>query len=380
MINNSSNVIGLTQMCAEVLMFKSTGSDLMPKGKPASFLGYITEPPKSIVNSVFGRAKVDKPLREVFRWSNIKDGILNFNNLGRATDIDSALGTKKLINRFSARSGFSGMTAMFVASILPDEKDTPETTLKNATLARERPVIYVAQRLGQALWFPVEAPIRLVKKLFNPGEDQHIGEHKRQFAGLGMVSAGFFSILSGFRQIEGKFEHGPQHYMRNPWQMIGGAITTVAGSMLMLGIDNQQGWTNYGNVQFGRILPLIPSIRSRFRPGPHGKPEQGAEWYLGAQGALQFKNVVASLIGGAEKHDGVAIDHKLIRKEAQLEAKARVEALKAAKAKASVSNRADNEPDLVPQTTISQTASVEKAMPERAAEAASAKDAATVTA
>lgn len=386
-VNNSSNVVGITQMCGEALMFKQNGTDLIPKGKPRNLWTYIVEPPKSIFNSVFLRARMDKPLKEIFSWSSIKDAALHFNDLERATRIDSMGGTKPLVNRLSARSSFSGMLAMFVAATLPNENDTPEATLKNATFAKRNPIGYVAARIGQGFFFPVEATYRFVKKLTHPSEDQHIGEHKRQFAGIGMVSAGVFSVLSGFRQIENKFGEAPQHYMRNKWQMLGGAITTVAGSFLTLAIDNQQGWTTYGNTQFFRLAPLVPSITKRFTRGPNGGKEQGAEWYLAAQGTLQFKNVVASLIGGAEKHDGVIIDHKLMRKDAQKKAREDLAKEKGKNHPAphadTAKNASEASPEASPETSpeapsprIQSPLGVEKAMPERVAKVAEAQGAA----
>lgn len=370
-INNSSNAIGATQMVGEFLMFKAGGGDLIEAEQKGNPITYLYKAPANIVKTVFGKSKPNGKLSDILNPSYLMEEIKHFNNLERATLIDSANGTKKLVNRFSSRSGFSGMTAMFLSTIFPDEKDTPEVTLKNVTLAKQNPVLYATQRVGQALWFPVEAPIRLAQKIVDPGHNQHIGEHKRQFAGLGMFMAGTFSVISGFRQIEGKWGKETQHYMRNPWQMLGGGITMIAGSWLGLGIDNQQGWSNYGNVQFGRLIPLVPSITTRFKPGPNGKPEQGAVWYLGAQSALQFKNFVASMIGGAEKHtnpDGTVtlIDHKAIRKEANEIARENIKDSKHDKLEAKSKRSAADAEDTAPSTKVTAMTALEAAMPERA--------------
>ena len=346
-VNNSSNVIGLSQLIAEVLMFKAGGVDLVPENKRGNPLNYIIEPPKSILSAIFGKAQFTFKAKDLVRPSFWAEEIKNFNNLERATLIDSKNHTVKLINRNSSRSGFSGITAMAVATLFPDEKETPETIAKNVEKSQNNPIGYYAGRIGQAVWFPAEAVIRMGKKVLNPKENQHIGEHKRQFSGLGMMSAGTFSVISGFRQVEGKFPHETQHYMRNKWQMMGGAITTAAGWLLMTGVDNQKGWTDFGATQMLRLIPLVPSITTRFKPGPNGKQEQGAGWYLGAQAVLQTKNVIAVSIGGAEKKpDGTIIDHNEIEKDARQTYTAR-------------------HPKHNPANKVSQVSDATKAMPER---------------
>lgn len=326
-VNHSSNAIGATQMVGEILYAKSSGVTLIPDKSRNIAHQISVQPAKSIFNTVFGRAKFEGKLSDWFKPSSFKTELKKFVDLKEATRIDGVNHSVKLINRWSSRSGFAGIVSMAVATVLPDEKESEETILENGRLQQTNLPLYLGTRLFQAVWFPAEVVIRSVKKVFDPQSNQHIGEHKRQFAGLGMTFTGLFSVISGLRQVEGKFELGQkQHYMRNPWQMMGGAITTVAGQMLMNSVDNQKGWSNYGNVQFLRIAPLIPSITTRFRPGPNGLPEQGADWYLAAQGVFQGKNAVASLIGGAEKRqnsDGTVtiIDHKAVREKAKLEGK-----------------------------------------------------------
>jgi hypothetical protein len=308
-VNNSSNTIGVVQLCAEMLMFKAGGFDLVDaknKGKP---LHYLIDPPKNVYGAVFKRAGFNGKFSDMFKWSTIKDSVIDFGNLEKAAKIDSHGGTTKLVNRWSARSGFSGIMAMTIATALPQDKETPQEVEQMSQMAQHNPVGYVAHRMGQAVWFPVDTVRRVAVKITHPSEDAGIGAGKRQFAGLGMMSAGICSFLSGFRQVSGKVV-GNQTYMHNPWQMAGGLITLVAGSQLMLGVDNQQGWTSYGGTQLLRLFTLGPSITNRFKPDAMGRIEQGASWYLAAQAGLQGKNVVAVTIGGAEKlPDGTIVDH-----------------------------------------------------------------------
>lgn len=370
-VNHSSNAIGATQMVGEVLYAKSSGVTLIPdKTKNIGHQIFI-QPAQSIFNTVFGRAKFEGKLSDWLKPSHVKSELVKFVDLKQATQIDGVNHTVKLINRWSSRSGFAGIVSMAVATIFPDEKESEETILENGRLRQSNLPLYLATRLFQAVWFPAEVVIRGVKKVMDPQSNQHIGEHKRQFAGLGMTFTGIFSVISGLRQVEGKFERGQkQHYMRNPWQMLGGAITTVAGQMLMNAVDNQKGWSNYGNIQFLRLAPLIPSITTRFRPGPNGLPEQGADWYLAAQGVFQGKNAVASLIGGAEKRqnsDGTVtiIDHKAIRE------KARIEGIELKKNKRELKYHNDNDvvandnETIAPSTKVTAVAERQNAMPER---------------
>ncbi|MFZ4124968.1 MAG: hypothetical protein ACOYJ2_02705 [Rickettsiales bacterium] len=328
-VNNSSNTVGAAQLVAEALMFKSTGNDFFEIKKilngdrvtltPQTPVDYVTFPIRNIFGSVFGRTGaanlwqvndggvvrkaseiqdyVVYPLKNIWKAlpktpSAMKEGWLNFVDLKRATAIDSA-GGRQLVNNMSARSGFSGILAMTAATLLPDEKDTVEKTYENTEKAKNNPVGYVLERYGQAVnpfaWW----------------------EHKRQFAGLGMSFAGGFSALSGLRQIE-NLAGGAQRYISNPWQIAGGVISFVAGQQLLLSVDSQQAWTNFGQTQLLRLTTLPNSIAHRF-----SKNEQGADWYLGAQSTMVGKNILASMIGGAEKKDdGTIIDHQEIRKEA----------------------------------------------------------------
>lgn len=314
-VNNSSNFIGAQQLVAELLMFKSSGLNLISEQNRGKYFLYPWEAAKNIVGGVFKKSAYQGNLGDLTKFSTYKEMFGHFNDLEAATLADSKLGAIKISNRWSARSGFSGICAMTVAALLPDDKDSPEEVEKMTDMALNKPLSYIGLRLGQALtpwsWW----------------------DHKRQFSGLAMTTTGLFSVLSGFRQVEGDFSavskldparalsvgnyRISQRYVRNGWQMAGGAITAIAGLQLLLELDGEKAWTNFGNTQLLRLTTLPGSIGTRF-----ANNEQGAKWYLGAQAVLQTKNVTASLIGGAEKlPDGTIRDKQQVRQEALKKAK-----------------------------------------------------------
>lgn len=305
-LNNSSNLVGAMQLVAEMFMFKSSGNNLISDGNEGKLLHYLIDPPRNIVNGSFQRSKIQGNWKNTFRpttaWKNLND-------FKGAALRDSVNNTMKLTNRWSARAGFAGMTSMALSTFLPEHSETEQETLEMVDMAHDHPGKYVAHRFHQAL---------------NPWE---VLKNKRPLVGLGMTLAGVFSVLSGFRQIEGKFEpHAvtgvnmldPQKYRSNGWQMIGGLITMAAGSQLFLAVNNEQGWRSFGTTQLLRFATLPGSIGSRYEKNPlTGQREQGAGWYFGAQSILAVKNTIASLIGGVQvDKDGHLIDHALMRKQA----------------------------------------------------------------
>ncbi len=353
-VNHSTNLIGSMQLVAEVLMFKSSGLNLVDKENRGKPLHYITDPLKNIYGGVFKKSKIEfkgNPLKASFYKelpTNIRESFASLKDLEKATARDLTH-TAPMYNKWSARSGFAGICAMTIATLLPDKKDKPEETEAMTKMAKEHTASYVGKRLYQALnpleWF----------------------QHKRQFSGLGMMAAGGLSVVSGFRQVEGKFTDemikagmkNTQKYMRNNWQIAGGLITTLGGAQLMLAIDNDSGWRNFGLTQMMRLMTLPNSIAARFN-----KTEQGAEWYLASQAVFQTKNFVAASIGGAEKGpDGKVVDHAGIRKEASSKVKAASAKNKLEKAKAGTEIR--KEELELPATTVEQADVVERAMPER---------------
>ncbi len=348
-VNHSSNFIGSMQIVAESLMFQSGGINLVDEANKDKPIHYLLDPPKNIWRGVKGNIEKSK--------LKFGDGLLSASTyqdlpqkirkaLAELKDFDAATARDsigkfgeaiKLTNKWSVRSGLAGLTAMSVATILPDKKDTAEETEEMTKLAKNHTLVYVGKRFYQAI-----NPLEWVA-------------HKRQFAGLGMMGAGIFSVVSAFRQVSGKII-GHQKYMFNKWQMIGGMITTLGGSQLMLAVDNDSGWRNFGLTQMMRLFTLPPSIRIRFEGTSIGK-EQGAEYYLAAQGVLQAKNVFAASVGGAEKReDGTIVDHSAMRMDAK-------EKVRSDRILRKSMDRFDS---VVPSNQVTAVSGVDRAMPELA--------------
>lgn len=303
-LNNSSNLVGSMQLGAEMFMFKSSNNNLISPGNEGKPLHYLIDPPRNIIRGSFQRSKLQHPWTDIFNPGKLWHEL---NDLNGAAFRDRMGGTAKLTNRWSARAGFAGMTSMAISTFLPEYSETPEETMAMVDMSHDHPLEYAATRMRQAI---------------NPIEVFH---NKRPLVGLGMTTAGFFSVLSGFRQVEGPFHapngfniHAPQTYRRNPWQMLGGFITMGAGTQLLLGVNNEQGWRSFGTTQLLRFATLPGSIGSRFARNPiTGHREAGAVSYFTAQSILAVKNTIASLIGGVQvAPDGTVIDHAKMRKEA----------------------------------------------------------------
>jgi hypothetical protein len=368
LVNGSSNVIGSMQLVGEVLMMKSTGATLVPD--KSKWYNYIIQPPVVIYETVFKKAKGSLSWKEMLRPSRILESSRSFANLERMAQLDSINHTVPLINRWTARSSFSGIVGMSMAMAMPEVKETPEQVESNAIMLRNNPIGYYLKCVAQGLWFPAETLIRSVKKIADPQTDQRIGEHKRQFAGIGLIGAGLCSVASGFRQVEGNFVKGElQTYRKNKWHIIGGLITTLAGNFMMTGVNSQQGWGNFGTMQMFRIPILYPSIASRFKLGVTGRPEDNRWWYVAAHTVFQIKNTFASLVGGAEvSKEGKIIDHIKERKDALAEAdeiKIRRK-IEHGNSKESVGDGSKQLRHSEPTTTITQPHPPERAMPERA--------------
>lgn len=286
-VNNSTNIIGAMDIFAEMLVFKATGSNLIsPKnvGKP---LHYIIDPPINLYRSVATRASTDITLKDLVNPDFYRKWVAEFADLEKAGAKDLKRG--RLINRWQARAMLFSLAGMTVSAIIPQQKDDPNQTLEMGQLWRDAPMRYVGARFKQALW-----PLGW-------------GEHKAQFAGLAKTITGVFSFLSSYRNVaEGK------RYFRNPAHGGTAMITTAGGLQLMMGIDKEQSWQNYGATSWLR-LALIPfSIHKRFF-----ERDQRAMWYAASVGVFQLENTFAYLIGGAEKDaNGHIVDKKTLRDQA----------------------------------------------------------------
>jgi hypothetical protein len=370
-VNSSSNIIGTLQVTGEILMLKSTGATLVPD--KSNWLNYIVQPPRVIYETIFKKAQSASGFRDLLEPSKLLQNLKAFTNRTRAAELDSLGRTVPLLNRWQARSAFAGIISGF-SSMMPETKELQETVEEKAIMLRNNPIKYFATCLGEALWFPAETAIRLVKKVLDPNSDQQIGEHKRQFAGLALLGAGVSSVISGFRQVGGDFFKGDkQEYRKNKWHIAGGLITSIAGNFLMTGINNQQGWSNFGSTQMGRMTILYPSISSRFKPGANGKPENNRWWYAAGQGVFQGKNMFASLVGGAEVKPDGTIDYHVGEKKEAIKA-ANAEKVRRKEHKESLRNSAVSPEDKnslaesagkLPSLTIQGSKYAELAMPER---------------
>lgn len=382
-VNASARIIGVLQLTAEVLMLKSTGA-VFVKDK-SNLLNYIIQPPKVVYDTIFKKAQSGKAFRESLNPKNVLENFKAFTNLEQASKLDSLGHTIPLVNQWQARSSLGGILAGLASSVLPDVKESHEEVEAKAMMQRNNPIGYYFKCVGQALWFPAETVLDVVKKISDPKSDQKIGEHKRQFAGLAFLFTGISSVISGFRQVGGDFSKGEhQVYRKNPWHIIGGMITSVAGNLLMTGINNQQGWGNFGSTQISRTLILYPSISSRFKPGANGKLENNRWWYVAGQSVFQGKNMFASLVGGSEVKDDGTIDYHVEEKrEAISSAKHEKMHRKGEKAQieqrnkehASSTNTAhehkgqhEDHDAAPPSTIVSAGRTVQHAMPERAHE------------
>jgi hypothetical protein len=371
-VNHSSNAIGMTQLVGEALYFKSSGVGKFVEEHQKGSWKVIFAPPYNVVKGVFKKSAFHIDYKQLFNPKYMGAEISRFFDRAKAAEVDLAR-DGKLSNRWSARSGFSGMTAMAIAAAFPDEKDDPAVTEKMAIMATDSPLRYVGHRVAKGLMFPLTASVGVIKKIFSPNEDFHIGDGKREFSGIGMTLTGLFSVLAGFRQPRSL---GNAHrYDFNKWQSLGGMITTFAGAQLLLSLDNQQGWTNYGKTQFARLAVLPHSIKERF-PNKDGWGDPNAQFYFAAQGVFQAKNVVASLIGGAQKlPDGTIIDQKKKRSEIKEKAHQFKKAHTSTQENLIPETKRNND---VPTSLVGSISNVERAMPERVAMVAESKEAATV--
>ncbi len=289
-VNRSSNIIGASDVVLDVVMFKSSGTNLVSpenRGKPVH---YLIDPPRNILHSVFGRAGLQGKTSDLFRPSYYVNSLKHFSDLETASHLDSMGGKTKLLNRFQSRSTFVNMASMMVTAIFPDDKDDKEEVEKNAQLLHDDPAGYVGKRVWQAAYFPGWM------------------EHKRQFAGLGKTLSGTFSLFSGFRNVN----KTTNKYFFNWAHSATGLITLGAGAQLWFSLDDQLGWSRYGKTMIWRTPFLFNSIGSRFQNNADGK------WaYLGAQTSWRVQDVFSYLVGGADKlPDGRIVDKKKIREEA----------------------------------------------------------------
>lgn len=291
-VNNSTNIIGGMDILAEMMVFKATGSNLVSpqnRGKP---LHYLIDPPRNLYRSVAARASFDVSAKDLLDPKFYKQSIAEFTDLEKASARELRRG--RLINRWQARAMFCSLMGMTVSAIVPVKRDDPNETFRMGQLWQDRPMGYVGTRFRQALWPP------------------GWGDHKTQFAGLAKTVTGVFSFLSSYRNVaEGK------HYFHNPAHGMSSVITTAGGLQLMMGIDKEQSWQNYGATSWLRLGFLPFSIYKRFY-----ERDRRAVWYAGSVAMFQLENTFAYFVGGAEKDAyGNIVDKKSLREQATKAAK-----------------------------------------------------------
>lgn len=290
LVNNSSNVVATLEVLADAAMFKSSNNDFVSpqnRGKP---LHYIIDPPRNIWRAITSDVQFDVKSKELLSPKFYKDSVLRFFDMEASTRRDLER-SGRLSNRWQSRAVFSSVVCMSIAAVTPDEKDNPEETQRMTHLWRNAPLTYVGTRLGQAVYLP------------------GFSGQKTQFAGLGKTMSGTFSMLSSARNISRN-----KHYFMNKAHAAGGFITFIGGLQLLLGLDNEQSWRNYGAISWGRVFTLPASIKKRF-----DKQDERAFWYLGGASLFQGCNTVAYLIGGAEKDaNGELVDKFSVRRAAVL--------------------------------------------------------------
>jgi hypothetical protein len=268
-VNHSSNIIGATQVTAEMAMLRASGTKTLKDLKRA--------------------------LLQDTKFTGGVEGVKSFLDLEKATELDKKLHGNRLINRWQARSTLLGLTTMGLTTLLPDDKDTQEDIDSAVKLQHESKLRYALNCLGKAI---------------NPLQWK---DNKRHLAGLGLTLAGACSFLSGFRNVGSLVKGGEQMYVRNRAHSIGGGITALAGTQLLFALDNQRGWAQYGSTMWARMLFLPKSILNRYQ-----RHDDSAHWYSGGQFGLQTANTMAFLMGGAQKRaDGTVVDQKAMMREAR---------------------------------------------------------------
>lgn len=310
--NHASNIIGGLQIVADTAMMKASGGYLWKlqttnaEGKQVlKSLSWsepwnaIVFPVKNLWGGAIQRSFEGLKWRDTVKLGTYKKFFGDLKDLDAATfrdRVDEFGNPQKLVNSWSQRSGLMGIMPMTFAAVLPEAQQTPEETLHEYMQRRDHFVTFAATQVGRAIWFIPQTCIQLVAKAIHPEQNQQIGKYKHQFVGFSFVFSGLFSMLSGFRQIQGKIA-GNQRYIRNYSQVAVGFFTMVGGGMwTMLGMDAEEGWKNFGKGMIMRNVALPANVISRYQT-----MEQGAVPYTVAQIIFQVKNVFATLYGGVHK-------------------------------------------------------------------------------
>jgi hypothetical protein len=294
LVNNSSNLIGLTHVGGDMMMLKANGTKMLAGKEISSSLDYIRLPLLNAINT----AKFSFSFNDMLRPTFYAESIKNFTNYDAAAAVDLVRGKGALLNRWQGRATLLGLSGMTINALLPDDADNKHDVEQMSKLYYKHPTQYYLHRLEQAI---------------NPLEWT---EHKRQFTGFAITLTGLCSFLSGFRNVSELGEadallKGIKYtYRLNPAHAAGGLITLMGGAQLWSGLDDEQGWKDFGKTMSLRMVFLYHSISNRFKNN-----DPGALWYTAGQATLTSKDWMAYLLGGADKDPvtGELLDKKAIR-------------------------------------------------------------------
>lgn len=244
LVNLNSNINGVMHIAAELAMFKASGVTYF-KPKEGKQVNYLTDPLRNLTRAITGADK-DKAMQ----------------------------------NHWSSRSTMAGFGAWTLGTVVPDKINSQEEVDKSEADLKSNPLGYGGKRLFEAV------------QIGNP-------HTKRQQLGLGVATAGAFSAISGFGNIN--LTTGKRFV--NWSHATGGAITALAGAELLFSVSDKNGWQNFGNVINMRIPLLLMSI--------HKKKKNNDRWgtYALGQALFQGAAVYSYLYGGAQKlADGTIIE------------------------------------------------------------------------
>lgn len=268
-VNHSVNMIAALHVGSELMMLKSGGlkfTQKVPGGHP------ITDPAVNLYRGLRGLDKVGE-------------------------------NGKTLQNIWALRSTAVGFVGWVVGLVTPNKKDDSESILEDAELYDRSKVGYVLKRVGEAA-----VP-------FKP-------DHKRQFLGAAVATAGVFSALSGFTSIGGD---GKQYL--NASRTLGGLVTAVAGGSLWFSMTDRDAWSRFGQALWFRLPFIGMSIHKMHSKtmqfqGAHDveafeKANREWKYYAGGAAGFQTAAMVSYLFGGVQKMpDGTIVKTKQQRKEA----------------------------------------------------------------
>ncbi len=299
--NSSVFINSAIRIAAEIMMFKASGLKFFENRRGGDKVNYLIDPPHNLFRTVTGIGKKYDPLA----------------------------------NRWSTRSTASGFSSYILGSIIPEtkikeklQKDADGSTecvkLYSLSLPADcaefdgSPVAYVGQKLFKAV------------QLGNP-------DTVREQMGLGVTSAGIFSVIAGLNNISkgpklSTYKSGAlkgQEYIKlasgleyverlvrwskniprggkfiNWSQSLGALFTTGAGLSLLFEPEDREGWKKFGAVEMASLPIVLLSCYNK-----HQGNDLAMEYFSGKM-LFQLGAVYSYLFGGVEKlQDGTILDN-----------------------------------------------------------------------